>query len=406
MRRSHEASCASGPGARRLSRALVAVLVTVVGGICLAAGGSSSSSSTAASSSSASSSSSGSTVANACVKQVTGLISSEQAPMPMIVPSGKINMSDLKGKTVWFISPDQATGYALSVSQGFAAAGNAAGVKTVIFDGKGEPTLFTQGIDEAVAQHAGAIIDYAINPTLVPQALLAAKAAHIPVLLEFAGVPAPSNGTVFESINEDLSKQSDEMADYAAYATGCKVNGATSFDPLYAGLVAERTDIKAELAKLCPTTCSTQSAQMALATMATASAPAIQSVLQRNPNLNSIFATFDQAATYESPAVKSSGSSAKIIGTDGLPPNVDEVRSGGPQIADIAYVPPAYTGWLSLDQAARAIMGKPTGVNGAPIVLPVQILDKSNVGTSDALSSLFPKYAAYESAFKSLWGVG
>lgn len=343
-------------------------------------------------------------MANACVKKATTLVDSEQAPMPDVTPTTKIDMSSLKGKTVWYISPSQATGYALAVSQGLAAAGKAAGVNVQIFDGKGEPTLFTQGVEQAVAQHAGAIILYGINPALVPQGLAQAKAAHIPVLTALTGEPAPSNGTVFEAINENVAQEAASMADYAAYITGCKVNGATSYDPLYPSLVTERNTIKAELAKLCPTTCTVTPAQMALATMATTLAPSVQSLIQRNPNLNSIFATFDQAATYEQPAVASSGSKVKIIGTDGLPPNVNSIRAGDAQIADVAFVPPQYLGWLVLDQVARQLLGKPTGVNGAPYTLPVQTIDKANVGTSSSIASLFPKLADYEAQFKALWG--
>ena len=45
-------------------------------------------------------------------------------------------------------------------------------------------------------------------------------------------------------------------------------------------------------------------------------------------------------------------------------------------------------------------------MNGQPITLPTQTFDKDNVGTSDAIPSLFPKYANYQSDFTKLWGVG
>ena len=69
-------------------------------------------------------------------------------------------------------------------------------------------------------------------------------------------------------------------------------------------------------------------------------------------------------------------------------------------------MPAPYLGWLSLDQVARAILGKPTGANGQPYTLPTQTFDKDNVGTSDTIPSLFPKYANYQSDFTKMWGVG
>ena len=72
------------------------------------------------------------------------------------------------------------------------------------------------------------------DPALVPQGLLQAKSAKIPVVsISLTGKPAPSNGTVAESINEDVTGGAKAMADYAAFYTGCKVNGAASFDPVF-----------------------------------------------------------------------------------------------------------------------------------------------------------------------------
>ena len=403
----------SGLGAGKLARVLAYCFAFVAVAVAVAACGSSSSSTSSAAaagssttSSSASGSSSSGGTASACVQQATQLVAKQKAPMPEILPADSLDMGSIKGKTVWYISPSQATGYALSVSQGLSAAGKAAGVNITIFDGKGEPTRFTQGVEQAVAQKAGGIILYGIDPALVPQGLLQAKAAKIPVVSVLTGKPSPANGTVAEAINEDVTGGAKAMADYGAFYTNCKVDGATSFDPVYPSLVTEKETIKAELASLCPTTCKVQDHQMSLATMATALAPSVQNLIQRNSTLNTIFATFDQAATYENPAVTSSSSKVKIVGTDGLAPNIDAIRKGTAQIADVSYVPAPYLGWLSLDQVARAILGKPTGANGQPYVLPTQTFDKDNVGTSDAIPSLFPKYANYQSDFTKIWGVG
>jgi ABC-type sugar transport system substrate-binding protein len=238
MRRTNATSRSTGPRTRRLTRFVMAGLAILAGGVLLAACGGSSN--RAAGGASSSASIRDSVNATSCVTQVAALVKQEQAPMPDITPTTKVKMSKLKGKTVWYISPDQATGYALSVSQGLSAAGQAAGVKIQIFDGKDEPTLFASGMQEAVAQHAAAIFLYGFNPALVPQGLLAAKKAHIPVITALTGVGAPSNGTVFEAINENVRQEGVSMADFAAYHTGCKVNGATSYDPLYPSLVTER----------------------------------------------------------------------------------------------------------------------------------------------------------------------
>jgi ribose transport system substrate-binding protein len=339
-----------------------------------------------------------------CTAEVKKLVAEQRAPMPLILPEATFDMSANQGKTVWFISPSQSTGYALGLSKAVVVAGNAAGIDVEIFDGKGRPDRFNQGFEQAVAQQADGIIDYAIDPELIPNALQKAKQADIPVLSMSTGKPEPEDGTIFESINTDLEAEGKYMADYAAFASDCEVNAATTFDPTYPALTTERDAIAAELKRLCPDSCETQDQEMKLATMATELGPSTQSLIQRNPDLNIVFSTFDQAATYQIPAVEQSGSDVKIVGTNGLPENLDQVRRGGPQIADVSYVPTDYFGWLGIDQVGRAMAGEPTGdPEGNAFVMPVQTFDKSNIGESNDLAELFPKLAGYQEAFKEKW---
>lgn len=392
----------SGPGGGPLLRTVLAILAALALVVVVSACGSSDSSSTSATGSSTNASAS---AGNDCASKVKAMVAQEKAPMEPIIPDANVDMSKVAGKTIWYISPSQATGYALALSKTVKAATDAAGLKLQIFDGKGQPDRFTQGLEQAVAQKAGGIILYGIDPGLVPNGLKAAKAANIPVLSVFTGKPAPADGSIFESINEDNDTNARQMARYAASITDCKVNAAVSFDTTYPALVTERDVIKDELGKLCPDTCKVQDHAMKLATMATDLGPSVQSLLQRNQDINVIFATFDQAATYEAPAVQQSGSKAKIIGTNGLPPNIDSIRKGGAQVADVSYVPPEFMGWLSIDQLGRAMTGAETGENGKPYLMPVQTFDKENVGTSSDFASLFPKLADYQSQFTAKWGV-
>jgi ABC-type sugar transport system substrate-binding protein len=338
--------------------------------------------------------------------EVKKLVDQQRAPMESRIPSASFDMSKNKGKSIWFISPSQATGYALGVSKSVQAAGKVTGIKVSIFDGKGQPDRFTQGFDQAIAAKADGIIAYALDPKLIPNGLKAAKQASIPVLQVNTGKPKPADGTVFESINFDIDAEAKSMADYAAYATDCKLNSATTYDTTYPSLVTMREGIKAELGRLCPDTCKVQDFAMKLPEMATKLGPNTQSLIQRNPDLNMIFATFDQAAIYEIPAVKASGSDVKIVGTNGLPENLDFMRKGEVQIADVSYAPTDYYGWLMVDQLGRAMAGAKTGgEDGSDIVMPVQTLDKDNLGPTDSTADLFPKLANFESDFKGKWGM-
>ena len=342
-----------------------------------------------------------------CGQQAEELVTQNKEPMKPVVPEAAFDMGENKGKNIWYISPSQATGYALALSKSVTAASEAAGMSTTIFDGKNQPDRFTQGFAQAVQSGADGIVLYAINPELVPEGLQRAKEADVPVITMATGVPAPPDSSVVTAIDHDREAEGEYMANYAAYMTDCDVKGAITLDPAYVGLVTERDAITAQLEKLCPDSCDVQDLETQLGTMATELAPSTQSFIQRNQDLNTIFATFDQAATYQIPAVEQAGTDVKIVGTNGLEENLKAVKDGSPQVADVAYVPPDYFGWLGVDQLGRAMAGEKVGdANGEPLKTPVQTFDAENLpdDVSD-IDAVFTGLVGYQDAFREKWGM-
>lgn len=347
---------------------------------------------------SSSTSQTASSTSGQCTQQAKADVNAARQPLKLVVPSANVDLSPAKGKTIWFISPTQATGYAQRVSQAVTAAAAAAGMKAQIFDGKAQPDRFNQGIEQAVSSHAAGIITYAINPAVVPTALQKAKAAKIPVIAAATGVPNPTDGTVAETISVDLNKEGKLMAEYAALASGCKLNTAVTFDPNQKALTTERDAVKSTLGQLCPSTCGVREQSMSLATMATQLGSDIQSLLQRDQKVDTVISTFDTAAMYMAPAIGQTGRNVRLIATNGLPENLDMVRSGK-QAADVSYPPPEYTGWLLVDQLGRAIVGAPTENSE----LPLQLFDKTNLPANNGFATMWPNLAGYQAAFKAKW---
>lgn len=349
--------------------------------------------------------SSGSGDASACVQEAKKLVAQDKKPMPMVLPEASFDMGKNQGKSIWFISPSQATGYALALSKSVTAAAEAAGMEATVFDGKNQPDRFTAGFSQAVQSGADGIILYAVNPELVPAGLKRAKAADIPVITMATGVRVPPDTGVITEIDHDREAEGRYMANYAAFMTDCEVNGAITLDQTYVGLVTERDAIVSQLKELCPDTCEVQDDEARLATMATELAPSTQSLIQRNPDLNTLFATFDQLATYQIPAAEQSGTDVKIVGTNGLPENLKAVKEGSPQVADIAYVPPEYFGWLGIDQLGRAMAGVELGdESGEPLETPVQTFDAENLpdDTTD-FDAVYPDLVGYQDTFRERW---
>lgn len=343
--------------------------------------------------------------ASGCTEDVRQLVAENKEPMDMVLPDAPFDMGRNDGKNIWFISPSQATGYALALSKSVTSAAKAAGMTATVFDGKNQPDRFTAGFTQAVQSGADGIILYAVNPELVPEGLQRAKQADVPVITMATGVPAPPDSGVVTEIDHDRESEGRYMANYAAMITDCAVNGAITFDPAYVGLVTERDAIDAQLKKLCPDSCEVRDQDTQLATMATELAPGTQTLIQSNPDLNTIFATFDQLATYQIPAVDQSGADVKIVGTNGLPENLKSVKDGTSQVADIAYVPPDYFGWLGVDQLGRALAGAKLGdETGEPLRTPVQTFDQENLpdDTTD-FDAVYPGLVGYQDAFREKW---
>src|SRR5262245_1431275 len=93
----------------------------------------------------------GSAAAANCVQQASAAVAGAKAHLPLVGPPSTVDMSGLKGKTLWIVSIDNTPWVQEGVS-GFMAATKAVGAKGKFFDSKGNITLANQGIATAVAQ--------------------------------------------------------------------------------------------------------------------------------------------------------------------------------------------------------------------------------------------------------------
>lgn len=336
----------------------------------------------------------------ACLDLSRRSVEAARKDITPVIPANPVKMSTIKGKLVWFISPSQATAYALGVSKGFAEAAEAAGLKSQIFDAKGQPTLFNEGVAQAVAAKADAIVTYAISPALVQQSLKLASEAKIPVIQVNTGLPAAEG--IYVSLNPDVEALGKLQAHAALLKTQCKLNGAVVYSSNFQILSAMKTATLAEVKALCPP-CEMTELNVQLPTISTQLAPLTSSTMARLPKLNAFVATFDQLAVYMVPAIEQAGrKDVAIIGANGNSANLEFMRQGRVETYDPAYPPASYLGWQLLDQAARAVAGhKP-----APFTVQVQMLDKGNIGPSGTDEmGVFKGLANYDAAFKKAWGL-
>lgn len=353
-----------------------------------------------ASSSPSSGSTNGKSVDSAGVSAAEAAVQAAERPIAFTKPTPNFAMSKNSGKTVWYIAPDMSIPFIATIASGVKAAAAAAGMKAVIFDGKGQVNTFNQGVSEAVSQKASGIILQGINPALVSGPLAQAKAAGIPVIDSLNGDPTqPLSPGVLAHVTVDYTQGGKLMADWviaASKGTAHVVIFTSSIYTIYQNMVA---GFKAEFAKLCPVNCKIDAVENVQPTqVATQLRGVTATAISRYPDAKYFVPFYDAMVTYMLPSIQQVNAKVAIISHDGVTANLGIIRNGGIQKADVSNPPTAAMGWAEVDEIGRLI----AGLKAVPEALPQQLFVKANVGTSDA--GLFPGYANYQPDYKAVWG--
>lgn len=356
-------------------------------------------SATGASSSSSESSAPITGAAAACVAKAGAEVDAKREALDLVVPTAPIDVSPLRGKSLWFITVTM-NQFSTDMAAGVREAADAAGLKTVLFDGQGSANRFTQGMNQAIAQRAGGIVLVGIDPSLVSAELEAARAAGIPVLNTLNSNPADAVPTgMFANFTADFTADGATAAEWALKDSGCsadvvvvKSSTIPVWNSLADGAVAAVED-------LCPEDCKTTVLDLDAANVATDLSSKLQTALQKDPDVDYVFVVWDSGVPYAQPVVAASGTGAKIISRDGIAPSLKMVAEGT-QALTVATPPPGWIGWAAADDVFRGMLGAaPSG-----LVVPTRLIDRQNVGAgTDA--DVSPNYTNYQSAFSRLWGV-
>ena len=160
----------------RLRRTAVTV-AALVAALTMAACSSNASSTSSSGGSTPSSKSDGGSSASGIPAAVTSLLQTGykgtfQAP-PVSGPKAA------KGKNVWVISCGQVSASCAEIADAAMQAGKTLGWKMTLFDGKLDPSLYSQGILQAIANHANGIFTVAVDCSIARSPLQQAKKAGI-----------------------------------------------------------------------------------------------------------------------------------------------------------------------------------------------------------------------------------
>lgn len=326
----------------------------------------------------------------------------DEAKQPLEIGDiAPFDMGSNEGKLVWYIAPTLATGYAPLMAQGAEEAGAEAGLQVKVFDAQGQPNVMVEGVSQAIANNADAIVIHAIAPEAVSGPLAEAEAAGIPVLsvlnaLDPDALPAGITAT----FDPDIDALGRQMAAYALMDAGCEANSVVFYSSVFP-ILSQMNDAIQENSKDMCADCPITEENLDIRTMSQELPGQTQNLLRSNTEVTHVLATFDSAALFMIQGITELDSDVKVVGANGNDANIDLMRSDGPQIADAAYPPGRYAGWGVIDQVGRLLSGE----NAEQQEFPVTMLDASNVGSDDSLEQLFPGLVGFEDSYREAWGL-
>jgi ribose transport system substrate-binding protein len=391
-----------GPNRGRSRRRTVQVLASI-GVVLLAASACSSSGSSASAGAGSSQSGAGTSSGGDCLSQATSLVAQHLATQtqnwyPTDTPKGAV----ASGKSFWIIPVTTQIPTLADYAKGFQNAAAALGAKVTIFDGQGTPAGAAQGISNAIAAHADGIVTALIDPKSIVSAVANAKAANVPIIEADSGPPVPPYVPgVDAAAAQNQTVQGSWQTDYALKATGCKLHALLVNTPGNIASDSTHGGEKAELAKLCPSGCTSYDANVAVQDVATKTTGIVENAVRLHPNINAIIEVADVYQPYVAAALASLGKTIPVVTTSSMGDLADSGKVGAGVVADVVYAPALAHGWFYMTAILKLLSG------GASVseLYPIGLVDSTNRAANDPSNYATPPYANFEGQFKQLWGV-
>lgn len=320
-------------------------------------------------------------------------------PPEFIPPGGPIDVTSLKGKSLWYIAVSLGIPYVADCASGLEEAAKEVGVEVTTFDGKGQLAEQSKGVELAIARGADVIVLQAIDPRLIAGPLEKAGNASIPVIDSGSrDADAPKPETIWGNAEHYGKQYKQLMVDYAIAETEGDVHGVYLFDPVIEPWIYHGEAMQEELAELNP------SGTLELVEYSLANPQEllgkVNTTLTRNPEINWIFPAFDGAVVAIIQAMRQADvvGDVRLVGCDGVAANLDLVRAGDVQESDIA-LPAMWFGWAEMDLAARAMLGEePTMA-----IVPFRFVTAENLPPTNDYDTIME--TDFREEFRKLWGL-
>ena len=365
--------------------------------------GSTAASSSAPASSSASSTSTASTgVAKA--QQMVSQLEATTASYP--VPTASIaGVSALKGKTVYYIPLVQfIPGFVVTAATMKVALAKV-GMNLQVCNGQGQPSAVAACVQQATGAGAAGIITDAIPYGMAENALNAAKAKGIPIIITDQ-IPPPGSAANDDSVTyvPGVVDQPSQVAWWIIASSAGQANAILAQESDSPSSIAYVQDSLSIYKQYCPDC--TVTVKSITATTNSQLASDTSSNLLSNPNATYYYTEFEDSLDPTVQGIQQSNKTSVALSVaGGTVDGLGRLKSGA-LVKAVVTVDQAYAGWALTDEILRM------ATKAAPVTetFPSRLFTSDNIGsiqvTAAAQSSgVWFGDTSYQSDFEKLWGV-
>jgi ribose transport system substrate-binding protein len=290
------------------------------------------------------------------------------------------------------------------VSAGIKEAAKLGGWEVNIIDGQGLQDKFAGGIDSAIAQGASGIV--LMGTQYVPEALERAKAAKIPHrrIDRHHREPVLKAGYYAHMVAErgkeiGAAAAAQLVADLGPSITVATFSAARG-DPLGDLLTQGANDVFKASGNSVAVDLTLEFSELGTGTIGQKAVAAVQA----HPEIKGFWVSWDAPAAEIITAFGNAGIQVPIYATYADPQDIDFMRSGRLQKADVA-VPLEWDGWAVVDNFNRIFNGTPVPP-AANDGVPIKLLNTTNVNAALPYNATaWQGEYDFRAKYKELWGI-
>jgi ribose transport system substrate-binding protein len=345
------------------------------------------------------------TSSTAGVAAATAELAKFTAVPTFTAPGPKIDISSLKGKTIYSIEQSSSNPFVAAADASEAKIAKSYGIDFVDYSTQGTPAEWIRGIDAAIDAKAGAILLNALDPRLVAPQVAAAKAAGIPVVSEqFFDLDQTSEvpATLAATRSDDFTEAAKLLADEAIKDTKGSADVIVIENSEQLSTLAMLKSMKAEFAANC-TDCKVKYINVPSADWATRIQSEVQSSLVSDPNINYVIPIYDPMTQFVVPAITAASKTNTVhIATFNGTPAALTMLEQGPSVKMDIGENLQWLAYANLDEAFRAMLGKPSVADEHTALRVFTSSNVKDTGTPPAFNTGFGD--SYVSGYAQLWG--